>query len=873
MIHGVKISAVTLAGFLFLVTLGAAQAPQIQWWYDLDAPSFGSSAVGDIDGDGKPEIVFGTYFNDEKVHALNAEDGSLLWDYDTGGCNDASPVIADVDLDGELEVVVPASSPCKVFCFNGATGAVEWSASTGYNCIDSPPSVADVDQDLKPEVVFGAFNGYVYCLNGEDGSQRWKINLGSGSFIQSCPNILDVDGDEDLDVVVAQWAGDERIYALEGLDGSVLWYSDQPTDYMYHGGSCGDIDEDGKPEIAIGCYDNHVYVVNGEDGSPVWNYGATFYIGAPTSMADLNNDDHLEVVFVSYNRVGALSHTGGLLWSYSTGGNVFRGAAIADVDGDDILDVVFGSDDGNLRAVRGTDGHLVWSLNLKAHYGNTFEIDHAPVVADFDDDGKLDVFVIGGYGTSSQPTDNHGRAYMVSGGDGQGPGWLMFRHDPIRSANFHTVIGKVIHVPEDYATIQEAIGAAEDFDTVSVGPGTYTENIDFLGKAITVESSGGASATVIDGNHTGSDPVVSFQNGEGLNAVLKGFTLTNGYASAGGGIYCNGASPTIKNNLILFNEASNDGGGIYVIHAVPLISNNRMEGCEATEGAGIHLQESDATIINNVLIDNLAHVNGGGICCIDCSPTLTNNTLYGNDAMVLGGGILCDSTSHPNLTNTILWHNSAPTDPQISGDPTVVSCNVEGGWTGTGNIDEDPLFVNAGGGDLLITWLSPCVNRGANQEAPPQDMDGDSRPCMGTVDMGMDEFIDTHSLSANTFSISEATGGMVRFFLEAGTGNGSRNYMIFGSASGTTPGTPFPGGLATLPLNLDVFSNLVMSLAGTALFSGFIGTLDSDGKAAAVLNTFGPIPPGAVGLTLSFAYGLAPPWDFASNAINVEIVP
>ncbi|HIG99982.1 MAG TPA: PQQ-binding-like beta-propeller repeat protein, partial [Thermoplasmata archaeon] len=89
---------------------------QILWWYQLDAPSFGSSAVADIDGDGYLEIVFGTYFNDEHIYALNAEDGSLLWNYDTGGCNDASPVIADVDLDGDLEVVIPASSPSMVYC-------------------------------------------------------------------------------------------------------------------------------------------------------------------------------------------------------------------------------------------------------------------------------------------------------------------------------------------------------------------------------------------------------------------------------------------------------------------------------------------------------------------------------------------------------------------------------------------------------------------------------------------------------------------------------------------------------------------------------------------------------------------------------------
>jgi len=91
-------------------TKSVAYAPQILWWYDLDAPSFGSAAVDDIDKDGKLEIVFGTYFNDEHIYALNADSGTLLWRYNTGGCNDASPAIADVDLDDTLEVVLPLAS-------------------------------------------------------------------------------------------------------------------------------------------------------------------------------------------------------------------------------------------------------------------------------------------------------------------------------------------------------------------------------------------------------------------------------------------------------------------------------------------------------------------------------------------------------------------------------------------------------------------------------------------------------------------------------------------------------------------------------------------------------------------------------------------
>jgi outer membrane protein assembly factor BamB/uncharacterized protein YceK len=447
------------------------ESPQIQWWYDLNAPSFGSAAVGDIDSDGNLEIVFGTYFNDENIYALNAENGTLLWKYNTGGCNDASPAIADVDLDGELEVIVPASSPYKVYCFNGTTGEVEWSRSTGYpNCIDSPPAVADVDNDNKPEVIFGTFYGYVFCLNGEDGSICWQKNLGTNSYIQSEPNILDLNNDGQLDIVVAQYAGDCRIYALKGDDGSTLWYSDEPQDYMYHGGSFADIDEDGKPEIAIGSYDSHVYVVNGEDGSLKWDYTASNYIGAPTSIADLNNDGHLEIVFASDNILGVLSYTGSLIWSYPTGGSIFRGASIADIDGNGILDVAFGSSDGKLRVLKGNNGQVVWNYDLQAHYGNTYDIDHAPVIADFNNDGKLDIFVVGGYGSSSPPTNNHGRAYVLSAGDGTGPGWPMFRHDLRHSGCFG------INQPPEAPIINGPTNGTVNVEyTFSIGPITDPE--------------------------------------------------------------------------------------------------------------------------------------------------------------------------------------------------------------------------------------------------------------------------------------------------------------------------------------------------------------------------------------------------------------
>src|SRR6185437_6866003 len=118
--------------------------------------------------------------------------------------------------------------------------------------------------------------------------------------------------------------------------------------------------------------------------------------------------------------------------------------------------------------------------------------------------------------------------------------------------SFSVVAQNTIHVPSDQPTIQAAISAANTGDTVLVAPGTYSENINFSGKAITVTSSGGASATVIDGGHAGS--VVTFATGEGPSSILNGFTIQNGTANfEGGGIDISSASPTITNNVIQNN--------------------------------------------------------------------------------------------------------------------------------------------------------------------------------------------------------------------------------------------------------------------------------------------------------------------------------
>jgi len=257
-------------------------------------------------------------------------------------------------------------------------------------------------------------------------------------------------------------------------------------------------------------------------------------------------------------------------------------------------------------------------------------------------------------------------------------------------------VAATIYVPNDYPTIQGAIDASANGDVIIVLPGTFYENIDFVGKAITVKSELGASTTMINGNETGS--VVRFAGGEGQDSVLDGFTLRNGSGSVGpfgflygAAIYCDGASPTLTNNtiedngsvdcadVIFCNQSSptikdnkileNTGSGIACYDSSPMITGNTIanQSCD-NRGGGIYCQSSSPEIRDNVIRDNTAYYQGGGIYCIGQStPNIVSNTIVGNYGKRGGGGIFCDESSSPVIVDNFIAENES--------------------WTGSGGVE------------------------------------------------------------------------------------------------------------------------------------------------------------------------------------------
>lgn len=223
--------------------------------------------------------------------------------------------------------------------------------------------------------------------------------------------------------------------------------------------------------------------------------------------------------------------------------------------------------------------------------------------------------------------------------------------------SFSAAQAATLRVPEDYSTIQSGIDAAVNGDTVLVNDGTYVENINFKGKAITVRSVNGPSATIIDGNN--GRRVVMFNSNEIQSSVIDGFTITNGET----GITCYSTSPTITNCIIKGNyltSPSTDGGGIYSYGGSGILLTNStiIDNSATSRGGGLYIGSSSPTLRNCIISGNNAGSEGGGLY-FEASITMESCTITGNYAQSHGGGVYVDSGARPSLiSNCIITGNS-----------------------------------------------------------------------------------------------------------------------------------------------------------------------------------------------------------------------
>ena len=176
--------------------------------------------------------------------------------------------------------------------------------------------------------------------------------------------------------------------------------------------------------------------------------------------------------------------------------------------------------------------------------------------------------------------------------------------------------------------------------------------------------------------------------------------------------------------------ADSYGGGMNLHTSDPILTNVTISNNTANWGGGMHLSNSNPTL-THVTISNNQALQGGGMRLVSSDPILTNVTISNNTANNGGGGMYLNF-ANPIMTNSIIWDNSPQSIYTSSGTPLITYSDIEGGWEGEGNIDDNPQFTDPDNGDYTLMETSPCIDTGTIIE--------DMEYCGDAPDMGAYEY-------------------------------------------------------------------------------------------------------------------------------------
>lgn len=298
-------------------------AQEVLWSYAPPAGSVDTSpGIGDINGDGQPEIVLATTAG--VIVTIDAQ-AKEVWRKEIRGPICFPPTVADVTGDPAPEVLV-MNRQGQIVCMKGATGDVIWNANAPgqFQWGTTALAAGDVDGDGALEIVAGTEDGAVICLRGS-GEQSWITQTPCRGVL--CPAIADVNGDGKAEVLVG---GEEVPLMCLSSEGKELWRLPNGiggSPFVY------DLDQQGPPEILTGV-DDKFLALDGT-GKVLWSTPMHREMDSALAIADANGDGEVEIYVADLSGYFmSLSPKGQIRWDASVEERARRSPSIGDVDGD-----------------------------------------------------------------------------------------------------------------------------------------------------------------------------------------------------------------------------------------------------------------------------------------------------------------------------------------------------------------------------------------------------------------------------------------------------------------------------------------------------------------------------------------------------------
>jgi hypothetical protein len=254
-----------------------------------------SPAIGNLDGTGAMEVVFGTYTGD--LHVIDGSGNDLWgWPYSTGETIVSSPALVDFDEDGDLEIVFSSNDDTVRVMHHDKVMASGWPQRHVQSGELSPsPAVGDMDNDGDLDIVLGGSNGRVVLKTYEgDLMVGWPVYIDGD--IMSSPVVGDIDGDDLLDVVIGSDEG--SVYAWDRRGNLIDGWPGGTSSFVFSTPTICDLDDDGDVEVVVAGMDTRVYAWDvlgsyDEDLVPwptfrhdTWRTGCLHFSGIPIGIED-----------------------------------------------------------------------------------------------------------------------------------------------------------------------------------------------------------------------------------------------------------------------------------------------------------------------------------------------------------------------------------------------------------------------------------------------------------------------------------------------------------------------------------------------------------------------------------------------------------
>ena len=690
----------------------------------------GSIVLNDIDGDGKTDIIVGDRTNNIlSVFRNTSASGSIgvgsfapKVDFTITGTGLNHIAVGDFNSDGKPDLVVTNRNSANVSVFRntstiGIINSSSFAAPVNYTTVVWPDEVAvgDVDGDGRPDLVTASFDQPTISILrnnttfGGAMSFEPRQDFGLSAPSQSLA-INDLDGDGKADIVVS--------YPENGLIGILrnignvgelaLAASVNFSTGIFgaNGIVIGDIDGDGKPDLAI------PHQVNSQNISIFRNASSP---GSITTGSFAPKQDF---------------NTGSLLFSL----------ALADVNGDGKPDMAVTNLLLNTISVfcnQSTPGSIgAGSFASPVSFGTQFT-PTAMAIGDLDGDGKPDMVSTNSSSGNISVLRNNLFVFTTfyvkkdAAGNNSGTSWANAFNSLQDALNSNNPTITQIWVAR--GTYKPAVGTNRDSAFVQrnnlaiyggfAGTETQLSQRNWRLNPTILSGDIGTLNIIADNSY---NIIRNDNNGLNATAILDGFTIIGGNANGGG--YLNSR-----------------GGGINNYLCSPTIANCQFVGNNSGEYGGAMFNEASTTkVINSVFMGNTAQY-GGGIYNENAATELINCTLAGNAVAVTGAAMYTFGTVSPKVTNSIIWGNGSGIQNAGGATPVVSNSIVQGGYSGTGNLSTDPVFViqpqpGLGNmGDLRLLACSPAINMGSNAALPLgviTDLGGLPRIAFTTIDMG-----------------------------------------------------------------------------------------------------------------------------------------